>query len=256
MDIVLSKDLLSIIGLCILTAVHLLCGKQKWWQFFEAHGWVSFSAGASVAYVFIHVFPEISLLQQQHIGNPSLQHSNHFFNQPLYLMAMGGICLPYLLDTLELSYTEQKKKCHKQIHKSIYVIRKLLYVLYNMMVAYMIVNRHNESILSMKIIIIVLSLHFIVLNANFKEIYHDLFTNHIRWFAIIGLILGAILGKTIILPGFILAYVFSLIGGVITYIALKQELPKTNHHSPFHFLAGIVCFSLLILSIPYFSQTH
>lgn len=256
MNILLDKDVATFVGLSILAAVHFFCGKPKWWQFFEAHGWISFSAGASVAYVFIHVFPEISLLQQQHISVSNQQHYNRFFNQPLYLMAMGGICLPYLLDSLELNYTEQEKKCHKQVHRGIYVIRKLLYVLYNMMVAYMIVNRHNEGILSMKIIIVVLSMHFIVLNANFKEIYHDLFTKHIRWFAISGLILGAVLGKTIYLPGFVLAYVFALIGGIITYISLKQELPKTNHHSPFHFLAGVVCFSLLILSVPYFSQAH
>ncbi|NOR81565.1 MAG: hypothetical protein GQ529_12165 [Methyloprofundus sp.] len=52
------------------------------------------------------------------------------------------------------------------------------------------------------------------------------------------------------------AYTFALIGGIITYTALKQELPKTSHRAPFHFLAGVVCFTLLILSVPYFGQAH
>ncbi len=256
MNILLDKDLISFVGLALLICVHIFCGKQTWWQFFEAHGWVSFSAGSSVAYVFIHVFPEIGVLQHQISETLNQQSSHHFFNQPLYLTVLVGICLPYLLDTLELRYTEHKNQQHKQIHKNIFIIRKLLYMLYNLMVAYMIVNRHSEGVLSMKMIVVVLAMHFIVLNANFRETYPELFKKHIRWFAIIGLVLGAVLGKITALPSFTLSYLFALIGGTLTYIALKQELPKTNHRSPFHFLAGVVCFSLLILSIPYFGQTH
>ena len=253
---VLDKDLISIVSLAILAGVHILCGKNNWWRFFEAHGWISFSAGASVAYVFIHVFPDISILQQQFSGAPSHRYNGQFFSRTLYLTALAGLCLPYLLDTLELSYTEQDKKYHTQVHRGIFGIRKLLYTLYNMMLAYMIVNRHHDSILSMKIIVLVLSMHFIVLNANFKEVYNELFKKYVRWFAVLGLVVGAVLAKIFPIPDFILAYVFALVGGIISYTALKQELPKTNHRAPFHFLAGCVFFSLLILSVPYFGQVH
>ncbi|NOQ15782.1 MAG: hypothetical protein GQ581_01850 [Methyloprofundus sp.] len=252
----LSEDFIALLGLLVLAGVHILCGKDSWWHFFEAHGWVSFSAGASVAYVFIHVFPDISILQQQLSGIPSHHYSGQFFNQPLYITALAGICLPYLLDTLEMRYAEHDKQCDRQVHLSIFGIRKLLYTFYNMMLAYMIVNRHTEGVLSMKIIVLVVAMHFIVLNANFKETYHDLFKKYIRWFAVLGLVLGGVLAKAVIIPSFVLAYLFALIGGVITYTALKQELPKTNHRAPFHFLAGIICFTLLILSVPYFGQVH
>mgnify|MGYP000217416860 CR=1 FL=1 len=256
MPISLDKDLLSLLGVLVLASVHMLCGKKKWWDFFEAHGWISFSAGASVAYVFIHVFPDISILQQQFRGIPSHEYNGRFFSQPLYLTALAGICLPYLIDTLELNYTNNDKKCHKQVHQSIFGVRKLFYTLYNMMLAYMIMNRHGEGVLNMNIIVIVLAMHFIVINANFKEMYNDLFKRYIRWFAVLGLIFGGILGKTVTVPDFIVAYIFSLLGGVITYTALKEELPKTSHRAPFHFLAGVVCFALLIMSAPYYGQTH
>lgn len=251
----LDKDLISLLGLSILACVHLICGKNNWWRVFEAHGWVSFSTGASVAYVFIHVFPEISLLQQQLSGVPSHHYSGQFFNQPLYQTALAGICLPYLLDTLELNYIESDKKYHRHVHQGIFGIRKLLYLLYNLMLAYMIMHRHTESALSMKIIVIILSMHFIVINANFKEIYPELFKTTIRWFAVLGLIFGGIIGKVMVMPDSIVAYLFALIGGIITYAALKQELPKTHHRAPLHFLAGVVSVTLMILSVPYFGQT-
>jgi len=249
-------DLITIISLTVLACVHILCGKSIWWHFFETHGWVSFSAGASVAYVFIHVFPEISILQQQFISIAGHHYTGQFISQPLYLTALAGISLPFLLDSLELNYSEQNKKYHDHVHQGIFGFRKFLYTLYNMMLAYMIVNRHNDGIWSMKIIVIVLSMHFIVLNAYFKETYHELFNKYIRWFAASGLIIGGIVAKMITMPDVILAYIFALIGGIITYTALKLELPKTKHRAPFHFLAGVICFSLLILSVPYFGQSR
>ncbi len=171
-------------------------------------------------------------------------------------MTLAGICLPYLLDTLELNFHHHKTKHQQPINNSIYLIRKLLYLFYNLMMAYMIVNRYSENMFSIKIIVVVLSMHFIVLNTNFRAIYPELFKKQIRWFAIIGLILGGSFGLITALPEVILAYLFSFIGGTLTYIALKQEPPKTQHRSPFHFLAGIICFLVLILAIPYLGKIH
>jgi hypothetical protein len=77
-------------------------------------------------------------------------------------------------------------------------------MLYNMMLAYMLVNRHIEGLISVKIIVLVLSMHFIVLNAYFIEVYNELFKTHVRWFAILGLIIGGVLAKTLTVPDYIL----------------------------------------------------
>ena len=251
-----ENDLISFIGLSLLAGVHILCGKNSWWRFFEAHGWISFSAGASVAYVFIHIFPELNILQQNLNGITSHHYNGQFFNHPLYLTALAGLCLPYLLDTLEISYAGNESRHHHKIHHSIFVKKTLVYIFYNAMLAYIIIRRPGEGLMNMKLIVVALSMHFIVINANFKDNYNALFIKYIRWFAVLGLISGAILGKTMDLPHYILAYLFALIGGIITYIALKEELPKTNHRAPFHFLSGVVCYALLALAIPYVGHMH
>ena len=251
-----ENGLVTITGLCLLAGVHILCGKQSWWRFFEVHGWISFSAGASVAYVFIHVFPEISILQQQLNSTPNHHYNGQFFSQPLYLTALAGLCLPYLLDTLELNYVENQSKHHRRVHYGIFAKKTGLYIFYNAMLAYMIVRRHGEGVLNMKLIVVALSLHFIVINANFIELYETLFIKYTRWFAALGLLVGAIIGATLNLSGYILPYLFALIGGMITYIALKEELPKTRHRAPFHFLSGVALYALLTLAIPYYGNMH
>jgi hypothetical protein len=104
--------------------VHILCGKNNWWHFFAAHGWVPFSAGASVAYVYIHVFPDISLLQQQFSGVPGHHYNGQFFNQPLYLTALAGICLPYLLQYADLLAYKPASYC--RAYKVAFLCRRYL----------------------------------------------------------------------------------------------------------------------------------
>jgi len=57
---------------------------------FEKHGGLSFGAGASVAYVFVHVFPEVGIFQQSMTDHGGRHGSVLFINQPLYLVALGG----------------------------------------------------------------------------------------------------------------------------------------------------------------------
>lgn len=246
-----EKDVVSLLGLALIASVHILCGRSNWWRFFEAHGWVSFSAGASVAYVFIHLSPEVAIFQHQMNGMPSHHYNGQFFSQPLYLTALIGLCLPYLLDTIELNYAEQHPGIQRKIHHSVFTIKNLQYVFYNIMIGYMIINRRGEGLLHMEFIILAIAVHFIVMNATFREDYKELFAKYTRWLAVLGLVIGTIIGILMDMPDNLLAYLFSFIGGIITYTALKEELPKTSHRAPFHFLAGVALYTLLILAIPY-----
>ncbi len=99
-------------------------------------------------------------------------------------------------------------------------------------------------------------LHFIIINIRVHERFGELFEKYMRWPAAGGLVIGWILGVTIDLPDAVIVTVFSLIGGMITYIALKSELPQTGHKAPFHFLAGALIYALVVLAIPYFGLSH
>ena len=138
----------------------------------------------------------------------------------------------------------------------IFSVNGFLYFLYNIMISYIITQRPGEGFINITLIAIGLMLHFVVFNIRAHEAYGELFDRYIRWPVAGGLVLGWILGVMIDLPDVITVTVFSLIGGMITYIALKSELPETGHKAPFHFLAGAVIYALIILAIPYFGLSH
>ncbi len=241
-----------------MATVHIISNRAKLLNAFETHGWVSFGAGASVAYVFIHVFPEIGIFQQQITGHAGHDQPVRFMNQPLYLAALGGLCLVYLFDTIE-ERSSGKGSNSVQQHKHnmpLFSLRCILYILYNIMIAYIITQRPGVGLINITLIALALMLHFMVINVSAHEKYGTLFEKYMRWPAAIGLISGWVLGLMIDLPEIITVTVFSVIGGMITYVALKRELPQTGHRAPFHFLAGAVIYAFIVLAIPYFGMSH
>jgi hypothetical protein len=253
-----TKDLLTLAGLIFMSLAHILSNRVSLLNTLENHGWISFSAGASVAYVFVHVFPEIGIYQQQIAGHAGHHQPVSFISQPLYLAALGGLCFLYLLDTLESGFIDESSNT-LQRHKyymPLFSLRGFFYFLYNIMIAYIITQRPGEGLINITLIAIALMLHFVVINTRAHEAYGELFDRYIRLPAAIGLLLGWVFGITINLPEVLTVTVFSLIGGMITYIALKSELPQTGHKAPFHFFAGAVIYALVVLAIPFFGLSH
>jgi hypothetical protein len=252
-----KNDLLTLAGITIMSIAHIAISKDKFINTFKTHGWISFGAGASVSYVFIHIFPEIGIFQQTIVGNAGHQPVS-FINQPLYLAALGGLCLLYLLDTLESRFKgEELNNLLKHAYNMpIFILRGFLYLLYNIMIAYIITQRPGEGIINITLIALALMLHFVVINIRGLEAYGELFVRYIRWPAVAGLLSGWILGIVTDLPDTLTVTVFSLIGGMITYVALKSELPQTEHKAPFHFFVGALLYAIIVLAIPFFGLSN
>ncbi len=236
---------------------HIASNRVNLLNTLKTYGWISFGAGASVAYVFVHVFPEIGVFQRQITGHAGHHQPVRFMNQPLYIISLGGLCLLYILDTIEDRFRVEGSN-ELQRHKyyvPLFSLRCFFYFLYNIMIAYIITQRPGEGLINMSLIIVALMLHFVVINTRAHEKYRELFGRYMRWPAAGGLITGWVLGIIIDLPDVITVTVFSLIGGMITYIALKSELPQTRHRAPIHFFAGAMIYALIVLAIPYFGHS-
>lgn len=252
----LNKDFLTLAGITLVSSAHILSGRVALLDTVRSRGWISFSAGASVAYVFVHVFPEIGIFQQQVLGH-SGGHGQQvtFFHQPLYMAALAGLCLLFLLNSIDSRYSEEGSQQHKHYMK-LFWTRAALYWLYNLMIAYIITQRHGEGFLNTLLIAVGLMFHFMVVNIRFAEKYHDFFQRYVRWLAVAGLFLGWLLGVAAKLPAAFISTTFAVIGGMITYVALKSELSETENQAPYYFLAGAVVYSLLILAIPFFGISN
>lgn len=250
----MEKDLLSLCGLTVMALGHILIWKVQTYSVTRSQHWLSFGAGASVAYVFVHVLPEIGLFQQKLLGYAGHNPHGGFLSNHLYLAALGGIFLLYFLDSLESRFEHKEPNVPVQnTHfKHVFFIRQLLYLLYNILVGYMVTQRPGDGTINLVLIIFGLTLHFIVFNLRIAESNSDLYHKYIRWIISAGLFLGWGMGTAFNIPMAVEVTLFSFIGGIITYIALKVECSHTQNRAPFHFMAGVLLYTLIILAIPYF----
>ena len=250
------KDLQSLCALAVMALGHILIWKVQSYSVTRTQRWLSFGAGASVAYVFVHVLPEIGIFQQKLMGYAGHNPHGGFLSNHLYLAALGGIFLLYFLDFLEnrFEYKESHTLTKNTHFTRVSFIKLLLYFLYNVLVAYMITQRPGDGIINLILITFGLTLHFIVFNLRIAELYGELYHKYICWIISAGLILGWVVGITVNIPLVIEVTLFSVIGGIITYIALKVECSHTENRAPFHFMAGVLLYTLIILAAPYFGH--
>ena len=252
----MEKHLVTLCGLIFLALGHIFIRKVQLHNIARSHKWLSFGAGASVAYVFVHVFPEIGIFQQKLQGYS--EHNNHggFIAHHLYLAALGGVFFLHFIDSLESRMREEEEILSR--HKffiPILITNLVLYFLYNLMVSYIITHRQGEGILNIILITVGLMLHFVVINLNAIESYDKLYDKYVRWIASAGLLTGWILGVTTHINRVTGMTIFSFIGGIITYIALKNELGHTKSRAPFYFFTGAIIYTLILLAIPYFGHS-
>jgi hypothetical protein len=248
-------DLLTLIDIILMSSSHIWSSKVAQFETVKSRGWISFSAGASVAYVFVHVFPEIGIFQQNMLGHTGGHgQAVPFLSQPLYLAALAGLCLSFLLNSIDSRFSEEDSRVLSQHHHymKLFWTRAALYGVYNILVAYIVTQRHGEGFLNNLFIAVALIFHFVVINIKFREMYFEFYQKYVSWLAVAGLFLGWILGVAVKLPDAIVSTTFAFIGGMITYVALKSELSETENQAPYYFLAGAFIYSLLILAILFF----
>jgi hypothetical protein len=79
-----------------LAVVHLLAGKLRFLRGIPRSRWLSIAGGISVAYVFVHLLPELS--QGQEVIVRAVSDGFAFLEHHVYLVALGGLISFYGLE--------------------------------------------------------------------------------------------------------------------------------------------------------------
>ena len=78
---------LLIVGLAL---VHVFAGRLRFLDVMPRSGWLSFAGGVSVAYVFIHVFPELEEAQRA-LGEHVVGDAEGAHQRPIRLISVSSM---------------------------------------------------------------------------------------------------------------------------------------------------------------------
>ena len=204
----------------------------------------SFAGGVAVAYVFLHMLPNL-VEYNKPIGRMLLNNQwlTPFTELLIYIVALFGFLIYYGFDLMAARY-------HAKGHNDgrIYGLHLAMFCLYNFLITYTMSLRALASITATVLFTFAMSLHFVLTDRKFSRFYKVQF-NHFGRFILITALLVGWLCSVIFDPVNVLiaAFMVAFLAGSVLLNVFREELPATNMTNYWWFSFGAILITLTLL---------
>lgn len=239
----------SIWPVLVLAIIHFFGTRLRFLAGVPRSVWLSVAGGVSVAYVFLHLFPELSE-GQEHVAQ--LSWAEQFLSHHVYLMALFGLAVFY---GLERVVVEEKYKQKKEVRKEprhqqgIFWLHIGSFAIYNALIGYILFQREEGTLQNLLLFSVAMALHFIVNDFGLQEHHHDSYRRFGRWVLVVALVVGWGVGYLVELPEALVILVMAFVGGGVIMNVLKEELPEERESRYWAFALGALLYAILLLSL-------
>ncbi|MCC5654244.1 hypothetical protein LC609_31605 [Nostoc sp. XA013] len=231
-----------------LVIVHLFSGKLQFLNTKLRSRWLSFGSGVSVAYVFVHVLPELS--KAQVTLQSSLDIRLAFLEHHVYLVALLGLGVFYGLERFANKSRQHNQKTGKGdiTSSGVFWIHIASFAVYNALIGYLLVHREESSIKSLLFFSFAMGLHFVVNDNGLRENHKQAYDQIGRWLLVAAIIVGWAIGIGTVIHQAAVAVLFAFLAGGIVLNVLKEELPEQRESRFWAFALGALGYAILLLA--------
>lgn len=216
----------------MLATAHVAGGRLHGLDLVPRSWLLSAGSGVSVAYVFVHLLPEVAALEE-HAGQEAVG----------WLVALAGLVVFYGLELAARRGTDPDDEHRDDVGR----VHLASYTLYNGLIGYLLVERSHESARALLVFALAMALHFLVndhaLRAHHGRLYHD--TG--RWLVAGGVLLGAAIGVAVTASDAVLGLLVAFLAGAVTMNVLKEELPEGQSSRWVPFAGAAAAYAGLLL---------
>lgn len=208
----------------------------------NGRAFVSFAGGVAVAYVFLHMLPNL-VEYNKPIGQFLLKNQwlTPFTELLIYIVALFGFLIYYGFDLLAERYRDEGHD-----DWMVYVLHLSMFGLYNFLITYTMSLRALSSITATALFTFAMALHFVLTDRKFCRFYKVRFNQFGRFLLICALLTGwfcsVIFDPVNVL---IAAFMVAFLAGSVLLNVFREELPATGLTSYCWFSFG----ALLIMAI-------
>lgn len=230
-----------------LSLVHIFAGHLRFLDVIPRSGWLSFAGGISVAYVILHLLPELGEAQEvvdEAAGGILGALENH-----VYLLVLLGLTMFYGLERAAKQSRDSREESggKDQTEPAVFWLHIASFAIYNAIIGYLLVER--ETLLALAVFFIAMALHFVVNDYGLREHHKDAYDRIGRWVIAAAVFAGWTLGVTFEVPETVLFIPVAFIGGGVILNVLKEELPEERESRFGAFALGVVAYSALLLAL-------
>ena len=236
--------------LVILTfaAIHLLGSRIEVAQTAPRRIWLSAAGGISIAYVFVHILPELAHHQKVFDkGGPFglLDGSERH----VYFMALLGLVCFYGLElAVRASENRQEIKSGvRRVSPAIFWLQLATYALYNLIIGYLLLDREETGLVNLATYAVAMGLHFVVNDQGLRAQSYPDSDKVGRWVLAFAAVAGWTIAIIVDLPSVAIAGLFAFLAGGIILNVLKYELPADRQSDFRAFLLGAGAYAAILL---------
>lgn len=228
-------------------SLHILGGRLRFLDRVPRRGLLSVAGGVSVAYVFVHLLPELAAAQEavaDSLTGPLAGVDAH-----VYLVALLGLVVFYGLERQAVRSRTRQRRRHgvDEAETRIALIAFGSYAAYNVLIGYVLTERAGPVALAT--FAAALGIHFLVVDHGLRDRHGRNYRRWGRWVVGTATILGWLLGVSVDVPQPVVGGVLGFLAGGVVMNAMKEELPEQRQSRLSPFVAGAAGYAALLLLV-------
>ena len=238
---------LSFVFAVLLASVHIFAGRLWFLGAVPRSRWLSAAGGVSVAYVFVHILPDLA--GEQQTLQEAAGESFSFLEYHVYLVALAGLGVFYGLERAVKASRRRTgvKGWPGATDTGIFWLHISSFSLYNALIGYLLLHREQPGLQSLLLYAFAMAVHFVVndhgLREDHKEPYHHLG----RWILAAAVLAGWVVGVAGDVSEAVLAVLFAFLAGGVMLNVLKEELPEERQSRFWAFAFGASAYAAILL---------
>jgi hypothetical protein len=225
-----------------LSAVHFVTPRLRFLSNTPRSVWLSLAGGASIAYVFLHLLPEIAHgdeLLARETGNTAFG---------IWGVALGSLLAFYGIERLVQSERMRSTARDAESRPGIFRVHLASFAVYNLVTGYLLVDRvrGDEGVAGLVVFAVAMAPHLLITDHGLLEAFRSGYLRRGRWILTAALLAGWAVGAATELPEHWIALTMAALGGGVILNVLKEELPRERDSRFWALLLGAAVFAGLL----------
>jgi len=239
---------LALVFATCLALIHLVASRFSLARAEPRSRWLSLAGGASVAYVFVHILPELKKGQDVMVR---ADLPLDFLEHHAYIVALLGFVTFYGLERLA---TRSRRRSlavtgADTTTPMVFWIHILSFACFNALVGYLLLHLEQPGPLSLSFFSVAMGAHFLVNDYGLRRHHQEAYDRSGRWLLALSVLLGYGIGLITPIHELMLAVLFALLGGGVILNVIKEELPQEQESLFWAFALGAALYTALLLSL-------
>lgn len=193
--------------------VHLFADRLRFLDGVPRSRWLSVAGGISVAYVVVHLLPELAEFQEATAS--SGVRALDLMERHVYVFALLGLAVFYGVELK--SRAARRGGTGGEVTPAATAFSIAAYAVYNGVIGSPLVDREGGVIL----FAVAMALHFVVNDRALREDHGEAYHSYGRWLLAAAVVAGAVVGLLLEVPELVVGLLVAFIGGGIILNVLK-----------------------------------